>query len=125
MRAARALQPPLKLKERDVVKQVKDFLAWRGWRAVRMQRMILPGSFQTGEPGMADYLFLRYSPESTGACLCLWIEFKRPGGPMRQGQMEWHERERIRGAAVWVVEELDDFMTLYNQHFGYLHPKRK
>jgi len=45
MRAARALQPPLKLKERDVVKQVKDFLAWRGWRAVRMQRMILPGSF--------------------------------------------------------------------------------
>jgi len=124
--SARPTLPPLK--EREVVRQVKDFLQWRGWRPIRMQRTIIPGAFQTAESGCPDYLFLRYETgnyDRTGAALALWIEFKRPGGPMRAGQAEWHERERIRGAAVWVVEELDDFMTLYNQHFEYLHPKRK
>jgi hypothetical protein len=123
MPVKRAVLPPLK--EREVVQQVKDFLQWRGWRAVRMQRTVIAGAFQAGEPGMPDYLFLHYLGGHEGSAIALWIEFKRPGGPLRAGQQEWHARELVRGGVVWVVEQLDDFMTLYNSHFGYLHPKRK
>jgi hypothetical protein len=82
---------PKKLLEREVTGQIRDFLKLRGWRPIRMQRTVVPGQFQTGEPGMADFLFLRYLPGSCakpagdflteriapcGLTLALWVEMK-------------------------------------------------
>jgi hypothetical protein len=111
------------LLERQVTQQVKEYLLYRGWRPVRMQRTVLPGSFQSGEPGQPDYIFLHYLPDCkpATACLALWIEFKRPKGKLRDGQPEWHARERHRGGTVWVVDDLDWFLELYERTFGWLH----
>jgi hypothetical protein len=87
-----------------------------------MQRTVLPGSFQTGETGQADYLFLRYMPGGKpGETLSLWIEFKAPGGRLRKGQPEWHARERLRGGVVWVVHSFEDFEGSYRREFGWVH----
>lgn len=45
------------------------------------------GSFQTDEPGQADYLFLRnLEGPNPGTALALWVEFKAPGGRLHKGQ---------------------------------------
>jgi VRR-NUC domain len=119
-RSGRKLSPG-QLLEKEVTQQVKDFLAYRGWRPIRMMRTAVPGSFSVGEPGMPDFLFCRYLDKPMGACLALWIEMKRPGGKLRDGQPEWHARERARGATVWVVDDFDFFANLYEKHFGWLH----
>jgi hypothetical protein len=112
----------LKLLEKDITRQVCDYLGFRGWRSLRMQRTVLPGSFQTGEPGEADYLFLYYMTGGRpGSTLALWIEFKAPNGRLRKGQAEWHARERLRGGLVWVVDSFEDFEATYKQKFGGLH----
>jgi hypothetical protein len=107
--------------EQIVTSQVKDWLAWRKWRAIRMQRTAIPGAFSTGEPGIPDFLFLKYL--DNGVALALWIEFKRPGGKLRDGQPEWHERERKVGAIVWVVDDFDDFERRYMAAYGWLEKK--
>lgn len=122
----------LPLSEADVAKQVKDFLVWRKWRAVRMQRTVVPGQFQTGEPGIPDFLFLRYLPD--GVTLTLWVEFKKPtdrrGCRCRPGkttlctqcaQAKWKERERRLGAVVVEVSDLDAFHRWYDREYGWLH----
>ncbi len=109
------------LLERQITQQIRDYMQYRGWRPVRMQRTAIPGAFSTGEPGMPDYLFVRYLPKPLGACIALWIELKRPSGKLREGQPEWHARERARGGTVWVVDDFEWFANLYEQHFGWLH----
>ena len=108
----------LPLLERDVTRQVKDFLAWRGWRAVRMQRTVIPGAFQAGEPGMADYLFIRYLGGEPGAARVLWVEFKRKSGKLMPQQKQWAIEERARGAQVWTVSDLEQFQADYRRVFG-------
>lgn len=115
------------LSESQISNQVKGFMEAHGWRALRNTRMIAPGRFQTGEPGMPDYLFLRYSPIQT-----LWIEFKRPedrrkcaclknAGTRKRctvcDQKAWKDREKLRGAMVWTVKDYDAFVTLYGDRF--------
>jgi hypothetical protein len=91
-----------------------------------MQRTVLPGSFQTGEPGQPDYLFVRYMTSAKpGSALALWIEFKAPGGRLRAGQPEWHARERLRGSLVWVVDSLEDFEEAYDHEFGWIHAEER
>ena len=110
------------LLEKEVTQQVKDYLLYRGWRPVRMMRTAIPGAFSVGEPGMPDFLFLRYLDcRPTCAALALWVEMKRPDGKLREGQPEWHARERARGATVWVVDDFEWFEGLYHKHFGWLH----
>jgi hypothetical protein len=116
----------LKLLEKDVARQVCDYLGFRGWRPLRMQRTVLPGSFQTGEPGQADYLFLRYlTGGRPGSTLTLWLEFKAPNGRLRKGQAEWHARERLRGGLVWVVDSFEDFEESYSREFGWVHAEER
>ncbi len=95
----------LKPQERDVAKAVKDFMAAKGFRCVRMQRTVIPGSFQAGEPGIPDLLFLRYRDGSI-----VWIETKRPGGKRSKDQLDWHCNEVIRwpGAEVWTVSSIEE-----------------
>jgi hypothetical protein len=91
-----------------------------------MQRTVLPGSFQTGEPGQADYLFLKYlTGGKPGSTLALWVEFKSPNGRLRKGQPEWHTRERLRGGLVWVVDSLEDFEEAYDHEFGWIHAEER
>jgi|SRR5262245_7583625 len=121
---------PLPLAERDVTRQVRDFLGYRGWRAVRMQRTVVPGAFQAGEAGMADFLFLYYldqkipvgdwEPSNEGFALAVWVEFKRRGAKAAEHQKAWIERERIRGGTVVVVDDYDKFVDWYVEHFGWL-----
>lgn len=131
----------MKLKESDVTQQVKDFLEYRGWRAIRLNRGLMQGAFggvvQFGEPGMADFLFIRYMQGNleAGPALTLWVEFKAPGRraqcrcqskrPRQRctacDQAKWREQERRRGALVWLVDDLDQFGAEYRRVFGWLH----
>lgn len=124
--------PAAKLLERQIQKQVKDYLRFRGWRPVRTHFAYAPGTFSSGEPGMPDYLFLRYLDD--GRALALWIEFKTPQDRRRCTcqpgeskpcpvcrQKAWHARERARGASVWVVYDLDAFVLEYESRYGWLH----
>lgn len=121
---------PVKILEKQITEQVRDFLKYRGWRPVRTQFAFSPGSFQTGEPGMADYLFLRGTGPSVA--LALWIEFKGPrdkrrctcavGKQCKQcRQKAWQERERQRGFTVWVVDDFEWFAGEYARVYGWLH----
>jgi hypothetical protein len=130
-------KPPAKLLEKQVTEQVRDYLEYRGWRAIRMQRTVVPGAFQSGEPGMPDYLFLMYLPDRksslTALALALWIEFKSPtdkrncrcrNDQMRScgfcTQASWRDRERRRGGTVWVINDFDWFTEVYEKHFAWV-----
>ncbi len=64
---------------------------------------------------MADHLYMRYNDQ---AILCtmpmresrvraeaetLWIEFKSASGKPKKHQVEWHDKERARGALTWIA----------------------
>jgi hypothetical protein len=73
-------------------------LAEDGWRTLKTD----PVSDRRrgkgfGELGMADTLALRYSRKGA-ASEVLWVEWKARGGRVRKHQLEWHARERARGA---------------------------
>jgi hypothetical protein len=113
---------PNGLLEADVTRQVKDFMQHRGWRALRMQRTVVPGAFQTGEPGIPDFLFLRYlQTEFGGLCCACWIELKRATrGKLSQQQKQWRDRERARGAVVLTASDIKEFHAEYYRLFGWL-----
>lgn len=106
----------------------------KGWRAIRMQRTVVPGQFSTCEPGTADFLFLYYSGK---AALVLWVELKKPKARMicrclqNRGtrkrctmcdQINWRSKERARGATVWAgVDNVQIFIEQYEQSYGWLH----
>jgi hypothetical protein len=127
------------LSEASVTEQVKSFLEARGWRAVRNQRTVMPGHFQTGEPGMADFCFVYYKPTKRypALSLTLWVEFKKKNSRMRckcienRGtrkrctmcdQKNWRDRERARGALVFTgVDDCEWFIEQYETLFAWLH----
>lgn len=113
---------PLKLVERQVTQQIRDYLKAKGWRPIRMQRTVIPGQFQTGEAGIADYLFLHYL--KPGIAAALWVELKAPAGRLSGKQVEWIEAERERGASVWVVADFQAFAQAYAENFSFLHDGR-
>ena len=108
--------------ERDVTKRVKEYLELRGWRGVRFQRTVIPSQFQSGEPGQADFLFVRYKKLPDGnpsaAVDLIWIEFKANTGHLGPKQVAWIEREKGRGAVVEVVDDPDSFKIWYEATFG-------
>jgi hypothetical protein len=120
---------PKQLREREVTKQIVDFLRWRGWRPVRMMRTVVPGQFQAGEPGMPDFFFVKYldaaredTGKKTGRCYCMWIEMKRSSrGKLSEAQRKWRERERGRGALVTLADDIDFFSAWYQEKFGWMH----
>ena len=134
MRTRRAPAAGPKIVEKQVAQQARDYLRARGWRIVRTQFAFSPGSFSTGEPGMADDLAVFYVDQNRAVALALWLEYKGPNDRRRctcqpgSGkpchvcrQLQWHARERQRGGIVWVVSDFDFFANLYEKHFGWLH----
>ena len=92
-----------------------------GWRAIKLETVSDHERKRfNGEPGMPDYLYLRYSAKESGSkkwnqsrfdntttCQHLWIEWKATRGKVSANQSEWHRNERVRGGVVWVA--LQDF----------------
>lgn len=130
----------IKLSEADVTAQIRAFLEHRGWRPIRYQRTVVQmaggGAFSTAEPGQADFQFVRYLPSSVpGGSIILWVEMKKKGmfakcrcatkKPRQRctacDQATWRDRERRRGALVWMVDDLAWFMSAYETTFGFLH----
>ncbi|HLH04982.1 MAG TPA: hypothetical protein VKX25_19595 [Bryobacteraceae bacterium] len=114
---------PAKLLEAEVTKQIRGFMEFRGWRAIRMQRTVVPGAFQSGEPGIPDFLFIRYLPtEFSGLSVACWVEMKRAKyGKLSEDQKRWRDRETHRGAVVLKADNIADFADQYEELFGWLH----
>lgn len=127
---------PGKLSERDVTRQIRDFMKYRGWRPIRMQSATFSGPtggvVAVGEQGMPDYQYLYYLGDSEA--LVLWIELKSPDDkrtcrcrPDRArlctvcAQKQWRERETERGGVVIQVSNLRTFEDWYAKSFGWLH----
>jgi hypothetical protein len=79
---------------------------------------------------MADHLYIRYEREGPAHphpmpydnrwVELLWCEWKRRGGKAKSHQIDWHARERARGALVIVAGEdfpasIEGFLGWYNQ----------
>ena len=107
------------LTEAQIERQITDFLALEGWRAIKTN----PCSDKSrgkgfGEIGMPDVLYLRYGSKDCfvpGLAEVMWIEHKRPGGKVSPHQADWHYAERARGALVVVATQ--DFAP----HFDGFH----
>lgn len=112
-----ATRSKVRLKEADVTKQVVDFLKAEGWYAQRMNTGMFqrPGAHQRimiGSKGQADYLFLKATGDPFKA-ICLFIEFKRPGGLVKNSQIEWAQKMHDRGFTVLRVWNLEMFKASY------------
>lgn len=117
---------PAQLLEREITKQIKGFMAWRLWRPVRMQRTVIPNTFQTGEPGMPDFLFIRYLRTGfTGLAVTCWVEMKRAKrGKLAEDQIKWRDTELLRGAIVLKANDLREFEQEYERLFGWLRTEQ-
>jgi hypothetical protein len=96
-------EKPAKVPERLIALECEKLLAEDRWRTLRCEP-ISDGSRARGfgEIGMADLLCLRYSREGA-ACEVLWIEFKSTSGRVKKHQLDWHIRERARGAVTAIA----------------------
>ena len=106
---ARAVAKATRQTERELSRQVQDFLKLDGWRVLKQEAMKW-GDRQAGELGMPDLLALRYNTEFRGI---LWIEVKRKGAQPKPHQAAWHAAEHALGAEVWVVDNFDEFRGKY------------
>lgn len=108
--------------EAHVQQSVVQFLELDGWRPIRTD----PVSDRSrgkgfGEPGMPDYLFIRYKNTPPGISWNIgaphaevfWIEFKRYGQKLKPHQQVWYDVETKRGALVMMVDDIDEFTRWY------------
>lgn len=96
-----------------IEKECTRLLEQDGWRALRTDPVSDRGRGKGfGELGMADHLYMRYSArhcsdfanESHRAqSETLWIEFKSSKGNPQSHQIDWHTKERARGALTWIA----------------------
>jgi hypothetical protein len=117
------------LYESDLERQIADYLALDGWYTRHFELNYSERKqLVVGERGMPDLLCLRYcplaDPSDPDAVIpwanILWIECKRPGGPVSRWQREWKERERRRGATVLLMgidfePSIDGFVEWYEK----------
>ena len=79
-----------------------------GWRPLRTDPVSDKGRGKGfGEIGMADHLYFRYagghSTYAKSEALVLWVEFKSGQGKPKKHQIEWHTKERARGALTLIA----------------------
>jgi hypothetical protein len=120
----------MRLRERDVARQVRDFLEAYGWRCFRWNVGLATNQQGTvtryGEKGMADLMFLYYDYDAghEGSALCLWVETKAEGKDLRPEQVTWQLKESKLGALIVTVDQFEKFRTWYRQQFEWLHRER-
>jgi len=125
------------IKEADVLRQVKHFFSFRGWRVLRMDvggyTRPVAGYQPFGEPGCPDLLCIFYL-DAEGKALLLWVEVKSPGDrrkcrcrpftdkPCQVCRQElWAKLEEQRGGLVIRVDDLRWLEQWYGEQFGWLH----
>ncbi len=89
-----------------------------GWRSLRTDPVSDRGRGKGfGELGMADHWYCRYGawqrlfpdsvnldkPYATTAAQLMWIEFKSAQGKPAKHQIDWHTKERARGALTLIA----------------------
>lgn len=84
------------------------------------------GTVTFGEPGMPDWLFIRYKRHQPAAAQAFWIEFKSPTdrrgcicrtkAPRKRctvcDQQTWRINEEVRGGLVLRIESLEHLRKL-------------
>lgn len=106
--------------ERDIEQSFDKAMVLDGWRPIKQEENFSERKKKkTGEAGMADKLYIRYwnsgdprGPVPGYKTRCynpqaevLWIEWKRDRRKRKdqEHQAVWQERERDRGALLWVA----------------------
>lgn len=103
--------------EAEIERDCTQILIHDGWRPLKTDPVSNRGRGKGfGELGMADYEYIRYRPicRTHGANRCdlicgaqnvelIWIEWKREDGTAAEHQIEWHERERAKGALTLIA----------------------
>lgn len=104
--------PAVAVAESEIQAECTRILAEDGWRALRTDPVSDRGRGKGfGEIGMADMLFIRYTPfqrqspdgHYMSASHTLWIEFKSANGKPKKHQIDWHTKERARGALTLIA----------------------
>lgn len=94
--------------------EVTKLLEADGWRALRTDPVSDRGRGKGfGEVGMADHMYIRYEnpgfsdngkfPLAHVVSQVLWIEFKAAKGKPQKHQLDWHNKERARGALTLIA----------------------
>ena len=85
----------IELKESDILKQVREYLRWKGFYVIRNQQSM--GSHK----GLSDL---------TAICAgkVLWIEIKKPGGKLSTHQENFKAEIESHGGIYLVVTNIDD-----------------
>jgi hypothetical protein len=103
-----------------IERECTNILEQDGWRALRTDPVSDKGRGKGfGEVGMADHLYIRYSPQWEGDGKVLWIEFKSAKGKPAKHQILWHTKERARGALTLIAGQdfpasVEGFKTWYH-----------
>lgn len=81
-----------------------------GWRALRTDPVSDRGKGKGfGELGMADHLYIRYGRRANRYLpqgeedQAMWIEYKSARGKPKKHQIDWHTKERARGALTLIA----------------------
>ena len=104
--------PALKLSENDVERQICDFMALRGYEAIRWNSglYLTPDGkrrVRIGVKGCADWIFVHPTKP------VVFIEAKAPGETADPDQLTWLDYHRRCGYTCWVIDSLDELQTLY------------
>ena len=102
--------------EAQIQKACDELLALDSWRKIVTDPPHMRG-LGVSEKGIPDRLYLRYgltplaplekkdwaNPLARVKAEALWCEWKRKGGKAAQHQIDWHARERARGALTLIA----------------------
>ena len=89
----------IKPKERDIQKQIKEHLTWKGWFVVKIHQSL--GSHK----GIADLYALKDGRH-------VWIEVKTPKGRQSMDQVEFQRMVEANGGGYLVARSVDEVMGL-------------
>lgn len=115
------------LLEKDIERQIKDFLTIRGWEVRKTNVLVrrgIPGP-RIGEPGQADSICLRPTG-NLGVVQHFFAEFKAPLAhtkvKRREAQTRWSEQMRTRGFLVYHCPDgephpFEHFVAFYRSSF--------
>lgn len=126
--------PKPKLSERQIEKTICDFLEADGWICRKMEQNFSERKQKiVGEAGMPDRQCVRYEaglvaggkhwPHNSAMradSQTIWLELKTKTGKAAQHQLDWHAKERARGALTLIAgrdfeASIEGFMCHYQR----------
>jgi len=105
----------IRLSERDIEKQLVDYLRLHGWNVHRLEADLWRSKRGAAreEVGTPDFICLRRASwyENDRSVRAFYLEVKRPGGKLRPSQEFWIGYARARGWCVIVADSLESLIT--------------